>query len=52
LKQMQNDGLVTFDGQRLEASANGRLFTRNLCSLFDQNLMRQGSKENQYSKAI
>lgn len=52
LKQMQNDGLVTFDGQQLEATAKGRLFTRNICSLFDQHLLRTGNRENQYSKSI
>jgi oxygen-independent coproporphyrinogen-3 oxidase len=51
LKQLQADGLLLKNGSCIAASEKGRLFTRNLCALFDRHL-HMDANVNRYSKAI
>lgn len=51
LHQLQEDGLLLKKGQMVEATPNGRLFTRNLCALFDRHLVLD-TAVNRFSKAI
>lgn len=52
LIQLLADGLIEFDGQILTITPTGRLFTRNICSLFDAHLWATQTVELQFSQAI
>jgi oxygen-independent coproporphyrinogen-3 oxidase len=51
LQSMASDGLLVFDGRRLEVLPAGRLLIRNICMVFDRYL--QGAAQTaRYSKVI
>ncbi len=52
LQQLLTDGLILFDGQKIQTTVTGRLFTRNVCSLFDSYLHGQSTTGPRYSKAV
>lgn len=49
LKEMENDQLLTFDGNHLLINETGRLFIRNIAALFDPEFRHQAM---QYSKSV
>ena len=51
LEQMQQDGLLTLDAERLVVTPAGRLLARNVCMQFDRYLQERKSEE-QYSRVI
>jgi oxygen-independent coproporphyrinogen-3 oxidase len=51
VKELQDDGLVTFDGQRLEVTPLGQLLVRNVAMLFDAYLKKGGTKK-QFSRTV
>jgi oxygen-independent coproporphyrinogen-3 oxidase len=50
-KELQDDGLVTFDGDLLRVTELGQLLVRNVAMLFDAYLKREGAK-TQYSRTV
>jgi len=52
LIQLLADDLIHFDGETLKITPTGKLFTRNICSLFDTFLWGKGVVEKRYSQAI
>lgn len=48
--QLQQDGLITIEGTRIEVNPAGRFLIRNVCMVFDR-YFRQ-SKEQRFSKVI
>lgn len=51
LGEMVGDGLVGFDGDRIEVAPAGRLLIRNVCMVFDRYLGSDG-RTNRFSKVI
>jgi oxygen-independent coproporphyrinogen-3 oxidase len=51
VKELQDDGLVTFDGQILRVTPLGQLLVRNVAMLFDAYLKREGAK-TQFSRTV
>jgi oxygen-independent coproporphyrinogen-3 oxidase len=51
LKQMEDDGLVSVNGDWISVSAKGRLLIRNVCMAFDRYLAVR-STEPRYSKTV
>ena len=49
LRVMQQDGLLTFDKNRIDVTAKGSLLIRNICMLFDKYLQ---PSQQRYSKVI
>jgi len=49
LRVMQQDGLLTFDKDRIDVTARGSLLIRNICMLFDKYLQ---PSQQRYSKVI
>ena len=52
LEEMQADGLVQLDGQRLVVPENARPFVRNICMAFDLRLMRNAPDTRIFSMTI
>lgn len=52
LIQLLADDLIQFDGETLKVTPTGKLFTRNICSLFDAFLWEKEAVEKRYSQAI
>jgi len=52
MTQLLADDLIHFDGKKLRITAAGKLFTRNICSLFDAHLWGSPQAEKRYSQAI
>ncbi|WP_353572080.1 oxygen-independent coproporphyrinogen III oxidase [Candidatus Albibeggiatoa sp. nov. BB20] len=50
LAKLQDDGLITFDDQKIEIVPAGRLLVRNICMVFDIYLRQ--AKEQHFSKVI
>ena len=50
LRIMQNDGLLTVDGEQIHVQPCGRLLIRNICMVFDRYL--RAPTEQRYSKVI
>jgi oxygen-independent coproporphyrinogen-3 oxidase len=50
LEQLQADGLLTYDGKRIEILPAGRLLVRNICMTFDVYLRQH--QEQRFSKVI
>jgi len=48
---MQKDGLLQFDGKRLQILPAGRLLVRNICMVFDRYLRDRGGSGG-FSKVI
>src|SRR5512138_3101858 len=44
VKELQDDGLVTFDGALLRVTPLGQLLVRNVAMLFDAYLKKEGAK--------
>jgi len=51
LKELEDDGLVTFDGKVLRVTPLGQLLVRNVAMLFDAYLKKTGTK-NQFSRTV
>jgi oxygen-independent coproporphyrinogen-3 oxidase len=51
VKELQDDGLVTFDGTLLRVTPLGQLLVRNVAMLFDAYLKKDGSKR-QFSRTV
>jgi oxygen-independent coproporphyrinogen-3 oxidase len=51
VKELQEDGLVTFDGTVLRVTPLGQLLVRNVAMLFDAYLKREGAKR-QFSRTV
>jgi oxygen-independent coproporphyrinogen-3 oxidase len=53
LNELEADGLIQRDGQGLTVTPVGRIFIRNICSVFDLRMHRSGVKgENVFSRAV
>lgn len=52
LKNLQNDGLVTWSRDEVKLTAQGHYFIRNVCSAFDLYLQRNAPATQVFSKAI
>jgi oxygen-independent coproporphyrinogen III oxidase len=53
LKQLESDGLIKWNEEKLELTEQGHYFIRNICSAFDLYLARNSKEENQiFSQAI
>ncbi len=50
-KELQDDGLVTFDGSLLRVTPLGQLLVRNVAMLFDAYLKKEGAKR-QFSRTV
>lgn len=51
VKELQDDGLVTFDGELLRVTPLGQLLVRNVAMLFDAYLKKDGAKK-QFSRTV
>jgi oxygen-independent coproporphyrinogen-3 oxidase len=51
VEELQDDGLVTFDGSLLRVTPLGQLLVRNVAMLFDAYLKKDGSKR-QFSRTV
>jgi oxygen-independent coproporphyrinogen-3 oxidase len=51
VKELQDDGLVTFDGALLRVTPLGQLLVRNVAMLFDAYLKKDGAKK-QFSRTV
>ncbi|HET8542219.1 MAG TPA: oxygen-independent coproporphyrinogen III oxidase [Anaeromyxobacter sp.] len=51
VKELQDDGLVTFDGTLLRVTPLGQLLVRNVAMLFDAYLKKEGAKR-QFSRTV
>ncbi len=51
VKELEDDGLVAFDGDVLQVTALGQLLVRNVAMLFDAYLKREGGKK-QFSRTV
>jgi oxygen-independent coproporphyrinogen-3 oxidase len=51
VKELQDDGLVTFDGSLLRVTPLGQLLVRNVAMLFDAYLKKAGAKK-QFSRTV
>jgi oxygen-independent coproporphyrinogen-3 oxidase len=51
VQELQDDGLVTFDGDLLRVTALGQLLVRNVAMLFDAYLKREGGQK-QFSRTV
>jgi oxygen-independent coproporphyrinogen-3 oxidase len=51
VRELQDDGLVTFDGQVLKVTPLGQLLVRNVAMLFDAYLKTDGAKK-QFSRTV
>ncbi len=49
---MQNEGLLEFDDHSIQITSKGKMFVRNICSLFDLRMAKDQSNQPRYSKAI
>ncbi len=53
VKELEEDGLVAFDGQRLQVTPLGRLLVRNVAMLFDAYLPRHAAdKQPAFSRTV
>ena len=51
VEELQDDGLVTFDGTLLRVTPLGQLLVRNVAMLFDAYLKKDGAKK-QFSRTV
>jgi oxygen-independent coproporphyrinogen-3 oxidase len=51
LQNLQNDGLIKWDGNLVKVTRTGHSFLRNICSAFDIHLLKS-NKNKLYSRAI
>jgi oxygen-independent coproporphyrinogen-3 oxidase len=51
VKELEEDGLVTFDGSLLRVTPLGQLLVRNVAMLFDAYL-KKGASRNQFSRTV
>ena len=51
VKELQDDGLVTFDGTLLRVTPLGQLLVRNVAMLFDAYL-KKGASRAQFSRTV
>lgn len=52
LQLMEDDGLIALANYTLTVTEKGMLFVRNICSLFDPNIMEQNKDKPQFSQSI
>ena len=53
LSEMTDEGLISIDEERLQITALGKAFLRNICMIFDQKLrLKNRSGEELFSKSI
>jgi len=52
LREFENDGLVAIRGEELEVLPAGRLFIRNICSVFDAYLGSEPSSKPVFSRSV
>lgn len=52
LREMELDGLIEINDQKLEVTALGRPFVRNICMAFDEYLRKNKSETQLFSKVI
>ena len=52
LREMEADGLVVFDGNKLQVTDVGIPFVRNACMAFDKDLQGGGERERMVSKTV
>ena len=52
LVELERDGLVQFDGDRLEVAPLGRVFIRNIAMVFDAYLSNQKAEKPLFSKTL
>ncbi|WP_034923878.1 oxygen-independent coproporphyrinogen III oxidase [Gillisia sp. CAL575] len=52
LKEMQNDGLIEFDGDILKINEKGKPFIRNVCMAFDMRLQRNKPETQLFSMTV
>lgn len=52
LKQLQTDGLITWDKNSISITGRGTTFIRNICSVLDARLWRKSNSVKTFSRAI
>jgi len=52
LEEMKREGLILTDREKIEVTELGKIFIRNICSIFDLRMERDRSELPRYSKAI
>jgi oxygen-independent coproporphyrinogen-3 oxidase len=52
LQELQQDGLVQIDGTRVNVTATGRPFLRNVCMAFDARLLRRAPATQLFSQTV
>lgn len=52
LREMQNEGLLIYDKNKLEVTAEGMAFVRNICAIFDASQKDDADNQKRFSKAI
>ncbi|MCC9073955.1 oxygen-independent coproporphyrinogen III oxidase [Flavobacterium sp. F-65] len=52
LKEMENDGLLTIENQKINVTEAGKPFVRNICMAFDLHLKRKAPETSLFSMTI
>ncbi len=52
LQLLKEDGLITFNPQSIQVTAEGRPFLRSLCMAFDRHFFEENSQTNLFSQTI
>jgi oxygen-independent coproporphyrinogen-3 oxidase len=52
LSELEKDGLVIIDGNKIRITEEGIPFVRNCCMAFDQDLNNSISKEKMFSQTV
>jgi oxygen-independent coproporphyrinogen-3 oxidase len=52
MKELVDDGLITFDGDVLRVQPLGQLLVRNVAMLFDAYLKKAGAKKQVFSRTV
>ena len=52
LKTMEEDGLISVNGKKINVLEEGKLFLRNICLLFDRYYYKKSMKEKKFSQTV
>jgi oxygen-independent coproporphyrinogen-3 oxidase len=52
LNDLAADGLLTWNAQRLQVTASGKHFIRNICKAFDLKLLNSDIEKKTFSQAV
>jgi len=52
LRELEEDGLITWNEEDVRITGNGKNFIRNICRAFDLHLLRSTQQQSVFSKAI